>query len=138
MNDERAVGFAIEGGKRMTFLGSTINRSASIRASVLSLAHEYGAREVWLFGSSTARANPHDIDVAVLGVPGCCLEEIARTLQTRFPSSRVDGFAAYWKVRASPKRSPPFHFVLAEDSSEFRDHAIRRTIRAGVCLWRAH
>ena len=116
--------------------------SASTQTWVSSLADEYGARELWLFGSAAMspydEKEPSDIDIAVLGVPRSAKAAFTRVLKESFPLCRVDEFNGYTVGSVPRTSSPPLHFVLAGDSRhDYQAHPMSRSIRKGICLWRA-
>ena len=125
--------------KTMKSALSTRTGPAEDRA-IASLASEFQATEVWLFGSAVGsdERQPDDVDVALLGVPDSARKALHRVLHKEFPSCRVDDFAGY-TVGGSTFRSssPRLHFVLADDSRDFWSHPISRSIHRGICLWRA-
>ena len=127
----------------MTFQAATKILSASTRTCISSLADEYGARELWLFGSAAAstypKTEPTDIDIAFLEVPGPAKDALAAVLDKTFPGCRVDDALGYTVGGGASQPSlPKLHFVLADGSREFQEHPISCSIRRGICLWRAN
>lgn len=110
--------------------------SAQDQTKILSMALTYQAREVWVFGSSVAGVQehaPHDIDVAVLGVPRSMISGLKRSLTSQFEDCRVDEATCY-KSPGYACDDSPLHFILADNTREFWKHPISRSIRRGICL----
>ena len=108
--------------------------------AITSLASEFDAREVWLFGSAVAShdTQPGDVDVALLGVPIRAKEPLAAALRRSFPGCRADDALGYTVGGAVSQPSLlRLHFVLADGSREFQAHPISESIHRGICLWRA-
>ena len=121
---------------------STKILSVSTQAVIASFAEEYGAKELWLFGSAAVseydEKEPSDIDIAVFGMPGSAKDAFTRVLKESFPPCRVDEFNGYTVGSVRRTSSPPLHFVLADDSRrDYEAHPMSRSIRKGICLWRA-
>lgn len=123
---------------RPHYLSDTLSNER--QNAIVSLVDEYGAREVWLFGSAVDQHrahDPNDVDVAFVGVPGRAKDLLAKALFQRFPRCRVDDLLSYTWGSLLRECRPPLHFVLSDDSDDLRGHPISQAIRRGTCLWRA-
>jgi len=89
--------------------------------------------ELWLFGSAaTGEQYPNDIDLALIHPDGADYLELANSISSMHPNSKVDRFPHYEKQHESADNNvPPLHWLLISKSDLNSEHPLAKSVKSG-------